>query len=88
MRIQPISPFRVISGDRVICFEWFGDGPPPLPKWHCNMRAGFSPEEESYIERGLQQIVSVSLPIAAADHPWLAKMPDSELLHTIWGVTP
>jgi hypothetical protein len=73
------------GGDRVICLEWFGDGPPPAPKWHRNIRADFSPEEERYIERALQQIVDDSPPSAAADMPWLAKMTDGELLHNLWG---
>ena len=74
------------GGDRVICFEWFGDGAPPAPKWHHNMRGAFSPEEEASIERALQQIIVDSSPTAAADLPWLCNMTDGELLHYIWGV--
>ena len=81
-----MSPQHIGTGsNRVICFEWFGDGPPPAPKWHRNIRAGFSPEEESYITRALREIVG-DTPMPATDEPWTVRMTDGELLHSIWGV--
>ena len=84
----PLADAKFAGGDRVICFEWFGDGPPPAPKWHRNLRSEFSPEEQDYITRALQQIVDEAPPVAAEDLPWLGKMTEGELLHNIWGVAP
>jgi hypothetical protein len=84
--VSSLADAKFAGGDRVICFEWFGDGSPPAPKWHRKLRAEFSPEEQGYIKRALQQIVDDSPPVAAEDLRWLDTMTEGELLHHIWGV--
>ena len=81
-----VADAKFSGEDRVICFEWFGDGPPPAPKWHRNIRAEFSPEEQDFVDRALQQIIDDSPPVTKLDSPWLCNMTDGELLHYLWGV--
>ena len=38
-----------VPGDRVICLEWYGDGPPPSPRW-CRDSRSLSKEENDSIE--------------------------------------
>jgi hypothetical protein len=38
-----------MPGDRVICLEWYGDGPPPSPRW-CRDSRSLSKEENDSIE--------------------------------------
>ena len=52
-----LADAKFSAGDRVICFEWFGDGPPPAPRWHRNQRVEFSPEEQRSIDRALYSLV-------------------------------
>ena len=46
------SEAKFAPGDRVICLEWFGDGPLPPPRWH-GKRSEFSVIEDEYLERCL-----------------------------------
>ena len=45
-----------VPGDRVICLEWFGDGPLPAPRWH---EKGFKHDsiESEYLIRAVRQRV-------------------------------
>ena len=46
------SAFANVSympGDRVICLEWYGDGPPPSPRW-CRDSRSLSKEEKDSME--------------------------------------
>ena len=31
---EAVADVDHVSGDRVICLEWYGEGTPPAPKWH------------------------------------------------------
>lgn len=87
-----LADAKFATGGRVVCFEWFGDGPPPAPKWHRNSRPDFSREEESYITYALRKLVDES-PLSPKDRAWvdrqaqeLTGMNDGELLHESFGV--
>ena len=41
-------------GDRVICLEWFGDDPPPAPRWHSR-GLELSGVEREYLYRAVRQ---------------------------------
>jgi len=84
-------------GDRVICVEWFGEGPLPAPKWYRERltRALDAPEEE-YLYKSLERVIDGERDGTPRD-PGFAKRPaiseqrmkeltDNELLHMIFGV--
>ena len=39
-----------IPGERAICLEWYGDGPPPAPRWCKGLQGSLSKEEHDAIE--------------------------------------
>ena len=47
-----VSEAKFAPGDRVICLEWFGDGPLPAPRWH-DKGLNFSGVEDDYLERAI-----------------------------------
>jgi len=49
-----VSDAKFAPGDRVICLEWFGDGPLPAPRWH-DKGLNFSGVEDGYLERAINQ---------------------------------
>ena len=46
---EAVASVRYAPGDRVICLEWYGEGLPPAPKWHRDLR-GLGEEEDNSIE--------------------------------------
>jgi hypothetical protein len=79
-------------GDRVICVEWFGDGPVPAPQWRGD-RLGWGREsiEGGYIYKSLSRQLDrlrdpgfADLPAITADRA--EQLPDLELLHMVFGV--
>jgi hypothetical protein len=48
--IEPaLANANYVPGDRVICLEWYGDGPPPSPRW-CRDTRSLSKEETDSME--------------------------------------
>jgi hypothetical protein len=80
-----------IAGDRVICREWYGDGPPPAPRW-CK-DSSLSKEENASIEIMLErlldakphreQLTGTERPGADPD---LLRYSSDDLLYILFGV--
>ena len=49
-----VSEAKFAPGDRVICVEWFGDGPLPAPRWH-DKGLNFGGIEDDYPERAINR---------------------------------
>jgi hypothetical protein len=78
-------------GDRVICLEWYGEGPLPQPKWHRSVSRGLSKEEDASVEIMVTRILDAATPedMRRADEgrrPDLRGYSDDELLHMAFGV--
>jgi hypothetical protein len=54
---EAVADVDYVSGDRVVCFEWYGDGPPPAPRWHKDLRSSLSKEENGSIKVILERIL-------------------------------
>jgi len=54
---KAVADVDYVSGDRVICLEWYGKGPPPAPRWRNDLRYSLSKEERDSIDVGLQRIL-------------------------------
>ena len=91
------SEAKFAPGDRVICLEWFGDGPLPAPRWH-GKRSEFSIIETEYIDRCLARVLSRAEEGVCQRDPGFADFPhvpaerirelhDNDLLHLLFGVT-
>jgi hypothetical protein len=52
-----ISNAVYAAGDKVICVEWFGEKPPPAPKWYRHMRFEMDRIEYDYIMRSVNRLV-------------------------------
>jgi hypothetical protein len=54
---EALAGVNYVSGDRVICLEWYGEGTPPAPKWHEDLQRGLSKEENDSIDITLKRIL-------------------------------
>ena len=54
---EAVADVDHVSRDRVICLEWYGEGPPPAPKWHKNLPHSLSKEENDSIDMALKRIL-------------------------------
>jgi hypothetical protein len=91
------SEAQFAPGDRVICLEWFGDGPLPLPRWHSK-GLELSDVEREYLIRAVRQRAEGSedghqrqREPGFADPPYfpgdrVRELPFSDLVHMIFGV--
>src|SRR5262245_33876443 len=52
---SPLAGASYMPGDRVICLEWYGDGPPPTPRWCKGLQGSLSKEEHDAIETMLNR---------------------------------
>jgi hypothetical protein len=82
-------------GDRVICMEWYGDGPLPPPRWQSG---GFKHDsiENEYLKRALDRCIEdregdrqrdpgfAEFPNFSADR--MRELSNSDLLHMLFGV--
>ena len=85
------------KGDRVICIEWFGDGPLPEPRWHSKF-SKFSDVEDGYVEWVIDRLIEnsregnhrqrdprfVELPHFPANR--MCELSDNDLMYAIFGV--
>ena len=82
------------AGDRVICVEWFGEDPPPAPRWHGERLSKELPRQQyDYITRSLQRLVEAEplrdsgfAPVPFVQANRLVELSDNELLHCAFGV--
>ena len=80
------------AGDRVICVEWFGDGPLPAPKWYRErLSSELSSVENGYLNRSLDRVSDQPRDPGFAEIPPVSarqacELPDNELLHMVFGV--
>jgi hypothetical protein len=85
---------KFASGDRVICLEWFGDGPLPAPRWYRErLSSELGTVENEYLSRTLKRVVGGNRlrDPGFAEFPELSEermrdLPDNDLLHMIFGV--
>ena len=54
---KAVADVDYVSGDRVICLEWYGEGRPPAPRWHKDLRSSLSEEENGSIKVILERIL-------------------------------
>jgi len=81
-------------GARVICLEWYGEGPLPPPKWHRSVSQGLSKEEDASVEIMVTRILDAATPedMRRADegrrgpNPDLRGYSDDEILQMAFGV--
>ena len=87
------SEAKFSAGDRVICAEWFGDGPLPAPNWYRErLSSELGAVENEYLTRSLARVGDdrprdpgfVEIPPMSADRA--RELPDNDLLHMIFGV--
>jgi hypothetical protein len=45
------------DGDRVLIAVWYGDDPPPAPRWHTEFGQSLGETERGYMERWLREKV-------------------------------
>ncbi len=88
-----VSVAKFVAGDRVICVEWFGDGPLPGPKWYRErLSSQLGAVENGYLDRSLDRMSGDRTrdPGFAEIPPLLGKqaceIPDNDLLHMVFGV--
>jgi hypothetical protein len=53
---EAVASVCYAPGDRVICLEWYGEGLPPAPKRHRDLR-GLGEEEDKSIEIMLNRVL-------------------------------
>jgi hypothetical protein len=85
---------RFAPGDRVICLEWFGDGPLPAPRWYRNrLSSELGVTEKESLDRSLNRVGEdgrqrdpgfADIPHVPAGR--IRELPDNDLLHMIFGV--
>jgi hypothetical protein len=70
-------------GDKVICPEWYGEGPMLRPRWRAGrLRFEVSKEEEESLERTLEKIVATNTRPAPIPHVADAsRLSDADLWH-------
>ena len=90
-----VSDAKFAPGDRVICFDWFGDGLLPAPQWH-DKGLKFSGVEDDYLERAINRRIEsrknghqrepgfAELPHFPADR--IRELSNNALLHMLFGV--
>ncbi|MGY3472462.1 hypothetical protein [Bradyrhizobium ottawaense] len=87
------SAAKFAPGDRVICLEWFGDGPLPAPKWYRErLSSELGSLENEYLTRSLERVRDdrprdpgfAELPPVAANRA--RELTDNDLLHITFGV--
>jgi hypothetical protein len=91
-----VSEAEFAPGDRVICMEWFGDGPLPAPRWH-DKGLKLSGVEDEYLELAINLRIESRKEGGHQREPGFAEFPHfpadrmhelstSHLLHMLFGV--
>jgi hypothetical protein len=80
------------AGDKMICVEWFGEMPPPAPKWYRDMWFEMDRIEYDYITRSVDRLVEAFrrepgyVPSPHARDHRASELTNNELLHICLGV--
>ena len=89
---EAVASVCYAPGDRVICLEWYGEGLPPAPKRHRDLR-GLGEEEDKSIEIMLNRNLDAKpgrKEVAEAErcglNPDLHSYSDEDLLYILCGV--
>jgi hypothetical protein len=45
------------AGDKAICVEWFGEKPPPAPRWYRRLSSDMNPAEYEYVNRSIERLL-------------------------------
>jgi hypothetical protein len=75
------------AGDKMICVEWFGEMPPPAPKWYRDMWFEMDRIEYDYITRSVDRLVEAFrrepgyVPSPHAPDYRASEITNNELLH-------
>jgi hypothetical protein len=91
-----VSEAKFFPGDRVICLEFFGEGPLPAPRWH-DKGLNFSGVEDDYLERAINRRIESHEENGGQREPGFAELPhfpadrvrelsNNDLLYAIFGV--
>lgn len=86
------SVARFSPGDRVICAEWFGEGPLPEPRWYRDrLSSALDDSGKENLNRTIERIADrerdpALVGVAHIPSRRLAEMSDNELLHAALGV--
>ena len=91
-----VSEAKFAPGDRVICLEWFGDGPLPAPRWHSK-GLELSAIENEYLKRAIDRRIESREEEDHQREPGFAEFPNfpadrirelsnNDLLHMLFGV--
>jgi hypothetical protein len=89
---EALKDARFAKGDKVICAEWFDDGPPPAPRWYGDqLRWAMTPAEYEQINQTIDRVAGAKRDSGFAPFPSITKdrmerMTDNELTHAILGV--
>jgi hypothetical protein len=89
-----VATAKIAVGDKVICAEWFGDGPMPCPHWYGKrLSSELGSTEYEYIIRSLHRLIEAEpqrepgfAPIPAVPDHRIAEFSDNDLLHICLGV--
>lgn len=84
------------KGDKVVCAEWFEDGPMPAPRWYRDrLSNAMTTAEYEQLNRTIDRLVSQSdanrdmsgyAPFPAFSEERMKQMTDGELVHALLGV--
>ena len=80
------------KGDKVICAEWFDDGPPPAPRWYGDeLRRAMTSSAYGQINHSIDRVAGTKRDGGFAPYPSITedrmkRMTDNELTHAILGV--
>jgi len=87
-----VAEAKLEPGDKVICAEWFDDGPLPTPRWYRDRLTGeISDDELRNLMHGVERVRDDDRDPAFAPPPFVAserivEMTDNALLHACIGV--
>lgn len=78
-------------GDKAICAEWFGETPPPEPRWCRRLSSDMDRTEYDYVIRSLKRLNEEHRQTGFAPLPHVAQhrlveLTDNELLHMALGI--
>lgn len=84
------------ASDKVICAEWFGDGPLPQPRWYRDrLRSEMPSAEYEQLNRAIDRIAEYCdedrstagfAPFLSFTEERMKQMSDAELIHAVLGV--
>ena len=91
---EAVADVEHVSGDRVICLEWYGEGTPPAPKWHKDLQRSLRKEENDSIDITLQRIIDAKpdreqpagIGRIGLDHDELDGCSDEDIFYILFGV--